>query len=88
MVKRVARIEVKTNPWLSTAMPAIGAPDIAEPDAEVQKWARKSTVLYRQYLVALAATVATAATFLFLMAQPLLAPLLGDVYFFGSSPVW
>ena len=68
-------------------MPSIIPPDIAKLEAETRKLERKATTLHRQYLVALAATVVASAALLVLMALPMLAPIFGDAYIFGSPSV-
>ena len=75
------------QPLLSTTMPVIIPPNPVKMEAETRKWERKATILYRQYLLALAATVVASAALLVLLALPLLAPIFGDAYLFGSPPV-
>nr|WP_321986098.1 hypothetical protein [uncultured Lichenicoccus sp.] len=87
----VVRLAVKpeTKPLLRVAafMPAIVTPDISKLQTEVHKWDRRATMLYRGYLRAAVVAVAAVGGVLILFAPPLLAPMLGDVYFLGSRAV-
>ena len=72
---------------MPTSMPSIVPPDIEHLQAEVSKWDSRATVLYRSYVIAMVATVAAVGGVLFLMAEPVLGPMFGDAYFFGSPSV-
>ena len=67
MSNRASCAETKPPLWLPTTMPPIVEPDISALKDEIQKWQRRATILYRQYLLALALAMAVAvvAAFLF-----------------------
>ena len=87
MSRKIAARSEQFQLKLPTSMPEVVSTDAAELEAETQKWAWEATRLYRQYLVAMVATVLAGATLLFLYASPILAPMFGDMYFLGSRSI-
>ena len=82
-----ASVDLKTHSTFPTSMPEVVVADRAAYQAESLKWSRKAASLYRQYILAMAATVLTVAAVVVLWALPLIAPLFGDMYLFGSPSV-